>query len=180
MTASVPTEIHPIIVAVDGSPSSLEAIRQGHRLAGLLGTHVLAVSAWHQQNGLFPPMSYHPDEDCRQLLSNSLREAFYPAKPPAIETLAANGDPAEVLIRLSGDAAMVVVGSRGHSGVVGAVLGSVSGRIAAHAACPVLVVHDPAQHRAVHPLDKLRTVEAVDALTGASPVAVGNVVPAVR
>ena len=153
MTHSAHTETHPILVAVDGSPSSLEAIRQGHRLGELLGAPVVAVSAWHQQTGLFPPMSYHPDDDCRQVLSNSLREAFYPAKPPAIETLAVNGDPAEILIRLSADAVMLVVGSRGHSGVVGAVLGSVSGRIAAHAACSVLVVHDPAQPRPGRPQD---------------------------
>ena len=169
MTHSAHTEINTVLVAVDGSPSSLEAIRQAHRLGELLGATVIAVSAWHQQNGLFPPMSYHPEDDCTLVLSNSLREAFYPQKPPAIETVAVNGDPAEALIRLSGDAAMLVVGSRGHSGMVGAMLGSVSGRIAAHAACPVLVVHDPAQ---LHALDKMRTSAAIDALTGASPVAV--------
>jgi nucleotide-binding universal stress UspA family protein len=166
MTQSAPTESHPVLVAVDGSPSSLEAIRQGHRLGGLLGAPVVAVSAWHQQNGLFPPLSYHPDEDCRQVLANSLREAFYPGLAPAIETLAVNGDPAEVLIGLSADAAMLVVGSRGHSGVVGAMLGSVSGRIAAHAACPVVVVHDPAAHRNV---DRLRTAGAVTALLSGPP-----------
>lgn len=175
MTDSPDNGHHPILVAVDGSQSSLEAIRQGHRLGGLLDAPVVAVSAWHQQNGLFPPLSYHPDEDCRQVLANSLREAFYPAKPPAIETLAVNGDPAEVLIRLSGDAVMLVVGSRGHSGVLGAMLGSVSGRIAAHAACPVLVVHDPALHHAV---DKLRTAENIDALIGTS--AADEVAPAAR
>lgn len=171
--SAVPGTPH-VLVAVDGSQSSLEAIRQAHRLAELLGASVVAVSAWHQQNGLFPPLSYHPDEDCRQLLANSLREAFYPGKPPAIETLAVNGDPAEVLIRLSGDAAMLVVGSRGHSGVVGTVLGSVSGRIAAHAACPVLVVHDPA---VTHPIDRLRTAGAVTALLGGPPVAVAAAAP---
>lgn len=169
MTHPATSRSHPVLVAVDGSPSSLEAIRQGHRLGELLGASVVAVSAWHQQNGLYPPLSYHPDEDCRQLLSNSLREAFYPEKPPAIETLAVNGDPAAELIRLSADAVMLVVGSRGHSGVVGTVLGSVSGRLAAHAACPVLVVHDPAVQR---PIDRLRSAEAVTALLGGAPVAV--------
>ena len=155
-----------VLVAVDGSPSSLEAIREGYRQALLLGTSVIAVSAWHQQNGLWPPLSYHPEEDSRQILADSMREAFYPDKAPYIELLTVNGDPAENLIRLSQDAAMVVIGSRGHSGVVGAMLGSVSGRVAAHAACPVLVVHDGAVHQDG---SRLRTERAVSALVTGSP-----------
>lgn len=142
MTASTPT-IGRVLVAVDGSPSSLEALRQGRRQARLLETTVVAVTAWHQQNGLFPPMSYRPEEDSREILHNSIREAFYPEVVGDIAILTANGDPADALIGLSDGAALLVVGSRGHAGVVGAMLGSVSGRIAAHALCPVLVVHDP-------------------------------------
>ena len=78
-----------------------------------------------------------------------------------IDILTVNGDPADTLIKLGADAAVLVVGSRGHSGVFGAMLGSVSGRIAAHAECPVLVVHDPAGKR---PPQKLRTTGAVAAL----------------
>ncbi len=155
---------HPrVIVAVDGSPSSLEALRQGRLQARLLGTTVLAVCAWHQQNGLFPPMSYHPEEDSREILHNSIREAFHPDVVTDVDAVPVNGDPADALIRLSAGAAMLVVGSRGHSGVVGTMLGSVSARIAAHAACPVLVVHQAAGEA---PAARLRTSAAVDALTG--------------
>ena len=132
-----------VFVGVDGSPSSLEAIREGHRLAELLGTTVVAVSAWHQQHGIFPPVSYHPEQDSERDLLISIREAFHPGLAPQIEALTVNGDPADNLVRLSADAELVVVGSRGHSGVVGTMLGSVSGHIAAHAHCPVVVVHAP-------------------------------------
>lgn len=151
-----------VLVAVDGSPSSLEALRQGRLQARLLGTTVVAVAAWHQQNGIVPPMSYNPEGDCREMLHNSIREAFYPDTISDIAILRVNGDPADALIRLSVDAAVLVVGSRGHSGVVGAMLGSVSGRIAAHAHCPVLVVHDPA---AKQPSQTLRTTDAVAAVS---------------
>ncbi|MFT2752991.1 universal stress protein [Clavibacter sp. Sh2088] len=50
------------------------------------------------------------------------------------------GEAAEVLIDLSADARMLVVGTRGLGGFAGMVLGSVSDRCARHARCPVLVV----------------------------------------
>jgi nucleotide-binding universal stress UspA family protein len=53
--------------------------------------------------------------------------------------------PAEVLLELSSDADLLVVGSRGHGGFGDLQLGSVSHACVLHAVCPVVVV--PAQHR---------------------------------
>lgn len=50
---------------------------------------------------------------------------------------------AQALIDSSRDAAMLVVGSRGHGGFVGLMLGSVSSACTHHAACPVVVVPPP-------------------------------------
>ena len=61
---------------------------------------------------------------------------------------AIEGHPAEVLVEASKDADLLVVGSRGHGGFIGMLLGSVSQHVLAHARCPVVVVRDPQPHDA--------------------------------
>jgi nucleotide-binding universal stress UspA family protein len=51
------------------------------------------------------------------------------------------GGAAKVLLEVSEGAAMVIVGSRGHGGFTGLLLGSVSANVAEHASCPVLIIH---------------------------------------
>jgi nucleotide-binding universal stress UspA family protein len=50
------------------------------------------------------------------------------------------GHPARVLLDRSADAALLVVGRRGHSGIVGAFTGSVANACANHAVVPVVIV----------------------------------------
>ncbi len=58
------------------------------------------------------------------------------------------GHPAWVLVDTSESADLLVVGSRGHGGFVGMLLGSVSQHVLAHARCPVVVIPDPQRHEA--------------------------------
>ena len=51
------------------------------------------------------------------------------------------GPPAKVLLDAAKGADLLVVGSHGHGGFVGMLLGSVSQHVLHHAACPVVVVH---------------------------------------
>ena len=60
--------------------------------------------------------------------------------PILVRPQAKEGNAAEVLIDLSEDAELLVVGSRGHGGFAGLVLGSVGQHVAAHAKCTVVVV----------------------------------------
>jgi nucleotide-binding universal stress UspA family protein len=60
------------------------------------------------------------------------------------------GDPAEEILKLADQigAELIAMGSRGRTGWVGAVLGSVSRKVLDHAGCPVLVVRGPSQRDA--------------------------------
>ena len=55
------------------------------------------------------------------------------------------GDPAEELVKASRDADMIVVGSRGSGGFASLLMGSVSSKVAHHAACPVVVIRGEGQ-----------------------------------
>ncbi len=57
-----------------------------------------------------------------------------------VETALIEGEPAEVLLRQTDEARLLVVGSRGYGPLRRVLLGSVSSAVVAHAACPVIVV----------------------------------------
>jgi nucleotide-binding universal stress UspA family protein len=59
---------------------------------------------------------------------------------PEVTVTAVTGDPAQELVKASSDADMIVVGSRGSGGFAELLLGSVSSKVAHHAACPVVVI----------------------------------------
>ena len=56
------------------------------------------------------------------------------------------GRAASVMLEAARDADMLIIGSRGHGGFTGLLLGSVSAECAEHSSCPVLVVHGPREH----------------------------------
>ena len=76
-----------------------------------------------------------------KLLTETVDQVFGSERPAGMVLTVVEGSAADALIQRSAGARMVVVGSRGHGGFTGMLLGSVSAACAEHAACPVLVVH---------------------------------------
>ena len=134
-----------IVVGVDGSPSSIIALKWAHRVGTALELAIDAVSAWEfpAEYGVgLVPVAYNPEADVKKILENSLQTAFGSDRPAGLRSSTHQGHPAKVLIELSSNADMLVVGSRGHGGFVGLLIGSVSAHCAEHARCPVVVVHE--------------------------------------
>jgi nucleotide-binding universal stress UspA family protein len=142
-----------IVIATDGSPSALEAVEYGLELAAEQGaqpivvhvapaTEVLPVAAY----GMGAPVSvpHEPDEHDRSSLDEAVEIAARHGLEARAELLVGDAPHAIVTFADSVDADLIVVGSRGHGAIAGALLGSVSRRVLHEAKRPVLVVRTAA------------------------------------
>jgi nucleotide-binding universal stress UspA family protein len=141
MTESEPQKV---IVGVDGSECGKEALAWARRYVQAVGGHLTAVIAWHYPPmsiagpGIIPSTDYNPEATARSLLAQAVAED--PDDSPTIEQVVAEGSAAAVLIERSSTTDLLVVGTRGHGGFTGMLLGSVSVHCVHHAHCPVVVV----------------------------------------
>jgi nucleotide-binding universal stress UspA family protein len=137
----------PVVVGFDGSPpgsSVLEAAFEAanDRSSGLAVIHAFrhTMPAWPASAP--PPETYNP-RTTRDALIDELTRVTRPLadKYPgvAVQLSVVDGDPAQVLVDASHRGQLVVVGSRGHGGFTGLLLGSVGLHLMHHAHCPVLI-----------------------------------------
>ncbi len=70
----------------------------------------------------------------------AIRDVLGEDPPVRVQPQVREGNAAKVLIDRSGDADLLVVGTRGRGGFAGMLLGSVSQNVAAYARCTVVVV----------------------------------------
>ncbi|MGW2491486.1 universal stress protein [Streptomyces sp. NPDC001606] len=132
------------VVGVDGSAHSAAAVDLAFEEAALRGARVRALYVW--QAGPLGVLDQHAaQQECRRLLSETVagRQARYPEVDLRHELIV--GHPVQVLTQASAHALGLVVGTRGHGGFAGMLLGSVSQGVLHHARCPVIAV--PSQAR---------------------------------
>ncbi|ALU39628.1 universal stress protein UspA [Kocuria flava] len=137
-----------VVVGVDGSEHAKRALREAARLAEALDLPLEAVTCWRDfseyavYEGRIPealtPEAFRATAE--RMLEGALEDVFGEDRPQTLRTRLVHGRAAEALIEASEGARMLVVGSRGHGGVMGRLLGSVSSAVVSHAHCPVLVV----------------------------------------
>jgi nucleotide-binding universal stress UspA family protein len=144
-----------IVAGVDQSEGAKAALRFALEEAKLREATLRVVHAW--QYGYIGAFGIEANPslggDFKQLrdaaetaLGVTLRESIPETDAVEIERRVVEGRPAAVLVDESHGADLLVVGSRGHGGFTGLLLGSVSQQCAHHAACPVVIVHRKPEH----------------------------------
>jgi len=140
-----------IVVGVDGSPQSRQALRWAARQAKLTGASLQVITCWE-----FPTaMSWLPpnpsdfeaiQRDAKRTLEQTVADVLGDDPDIDLDLTVVEGQASPGLLEAARGASLLVVGSRGHGELTGMLLGSVSERCVTHAPCPVTVVRDVGDH----------------------------------
>lgn len=135
---------HLIVVGVDGSPASQQALRWAFEQARRTEATLTAVMAWTVPELYDWPMPTAAQLDLatKNWLHDIVRAAVPEGELPRIHLRTAGGHPAEVLLDHAQAADLLVVGHRGTGTFTQALLGSTARYCVDHATCPVVVVRD--------------------------------------
>lgn len=141
-------ETFQVVVGLDGSAQSLTALEWAVTEARLRHGQVRVVTGWQ-----YPAMATDTtglvwdlesfEQVAEQIQTDALKNVAAEGVPISGQVL--QGPPAAVLLDASRDADLLVVGSRGHGGFLGLLLGSVSTQMVHHATCPVLIIRPKAE-----------------------------------
>ncbi|MFG2512270.1 universal stress protein [Streptomyces sp. NPDC048584] len=125
----------PLVVGIDGSEASLEAVDWAAQEATLRTVPLHLLYAAGQ------------DQEATDVLGAATGRARETAPGVPLSTEVRHEDAALALVDIGRNALALVVGSRGLGGLSGMLLGSVGLAVAARADCPVVVVRGTAEHR---------------------------------
>lgn len=147
-----------VVVGTDGSETAERAVRQASELARDHGARLVIVTAFEAAKPGSTPVVADENqvpEDLRWMLTDrsQAEERARNGRAIAAEVgtervtvQAIEGAPGDVLLEAAADygADCIVVGSRGLTATLHAVMGSVASSVAHHAPCDVLIVHTTA------------------------------------
>ncbi|GAA4736929.1 universal stress protein [Actinomycetospora chibensis] len=141
-----------VAVGTDGSSSAERAVSRAAEVAASSGARLLIVCAYRPEGrdtvheaeeGLgedaFNVVGSSPAQETLSRARDAIREHGV----TGIDTVAAEGDPIDVLVRAveDQDADVVVVGNRGLNSLAGRILGSVPSGVSRRSPTDVLIVH---------------------------------------
>jgi nucleotide-binding universal stress UspA family protein len=135
-----------IVVGVDGSAGSDQAVRFAASEAAAHGATLRLVSAWEiptsvlASGGVGVDMYGSFEAEAREILRDAAALVAELDRTVALQERTVEGHAGNVLIKEADDADLVVLGRRGHGGLSEFLLGSVSHQVADHAKCPVVIV----------------------------------------
>ena len=136
-----------VLVGVDGSPESGAALEYAVAEANRRGARLRVVSTYFPEYSVHghsepvsaaePAIEVDVEAQTRRMVEDALGGE---AVAPPVEIVVAAGPAARVLIDMSGEVDVLVLGHRGRGGFASMLLGSVSLQCVLHAQCPVIVV----------------------------------------
>jgi nucleotide-binding universal stress UspA family protein len=138
-----------IVVGVDGSEGSKCALEWAAQEARLRGDPLEIVLAWQPSVGIYAGAGWTAvdNEMFEELLKGAqerLARICVSVAPALdglkVESRVVEGRAAKTLMDSAVGADLLVVGTRGHGGFAGLLLGSVSAQCAHHSSCPVVIV----------------------------------------
>lgn len=136
-----------IVVGVDGSPGSADALRWAVKHAGQTGGVVEAVSAWHVPPSIFLTPTWTEADYQRRAqegLDRVAGEVVGDRSEVQVEKRLVLRAPSAALTAAAEGAELLVVGGKGMGELPGVHLGSVASYCAHHAPCHVVVVRGTA------------------------------------
>jgi nucleotide-binding universal stress UspA family protein len=144
MTSS--TAERRVVVGVDGSQPSRHALQWAQFMARTLNAAIDAVAVWDIPAAMAAMAEAwvddrDPEKETAANLHTTLEEVLGSQPLVPVREIVRRGSAARELVQASQGAQLLVVGSRGHGGFTGLLLGSVSSACAEHAHCPVLIIH---------------------------------------
>jgi nucleotide-binding universal stress UspA family protein len=131
-----------VVVGFDGSSGAMAALRWAYGEAKLRKAPLRVIHAV-DSFASYPSIAVDVGaihQRAAQLLDEAVREIAGDDEVDGIERLLFDGSAAKVLVTAVHDNDLLVVGSRGHGGFAGLLLGSVSQQCIQHAPCPVVVI----------------------------------------
>lgn len=135
-----------IVVGVDTSDAARRALQWALEEAKLRGATLEAVHVWQLPVFAATPLGSFPvdtgdfEADAQKVFDELLDAVEEQAPGVDVERTFVAGHPASKLVELAADADLLVVGTRGHGGFAGLLLGSTSQQVTHHAPCPVVIV----------------------------------------
>lgn len=138
-----------IVLGVGHSAAASAALRSALEEARLRQAALGAVRAI-DSFGTYPSLAIDfaaVHRAAEELIEDATTEVAAENEDVEIERRVIEGAPGAVLVDESRGADLLVVGSRGHGGFAGLLLGSVSQQCAHHAECPVVIIRAPSEKR---------------------------------
>jgi len=130
-----------IVVGVDGSAASADALRWAARQAELTGAELRAVSSWRWPNYItVRPPGIDLATDTERTLNEVVDVALAGFDGLTVTRHVIEGPPGPALLALSQNAELLVVGAKGRAAFPGMLLGSVAEYCVRNGHCPVVVV----------------------------------------